>query len=76
MARRLPAFPGDEGELAAHAAEMPPEAHLAAGLHDLTGQWADLGIDADDFLKCWTCGRWLFADPMFGADPICVCPDE
>lgn len=58
-----------------------PEEHLASDLGNLQMAWAELGIDADDFLRHGACGKFIpdlveGLEPPVAADDLCDCPDS
>jgi hypothetical protein len=58
--------------------QMPPETHLLSDMAGLVGKWEELGIDADDFLRCGACHKFIASlvegtEPPLGADELCDC---
>lgn len=58
-----------------------PAEHLNSDLGSMAMGWAELGIDADDFLKCPQCHKF-FEDLVEGTEPpvrpdeLCTCPED
>jgi hypothetical protein len=61
--------------------EPSPEAELGADMMRMHEGWEELGIDADDFLKCARCHRFIKelvegTEPPLQENELCMCDTD